>query len=497
MVATAAFPAPASADFSDRDYVKALKGDVSQAYISKVQLSRISGKLFFGWGRARRTAEGGFGGVIDIAISPDVFMQFYRTLVSEAGASLDGRVVTMIRDDGQILVRYPGFDGPPALVPPESPFFQAVRQNPNGGIYTNRSVVDQGAPERLFSFRKVPGHPIYTVAGLSLDTIVNGWRRSMMRYLAVGLPATAVLFLLTLATARGAGREEAALAKVRSEMERREQVEDQLRQAQKMEAVGQLTGGIAHDFNNLLTVIRSSIDQLRRPDLPEERRRRYIAAISDTTNRAAKLTGQLLAFARRQALKPEVFDAVANVEAIGEMVRTLTGSRIAVETRVSPTPLYIDADPSQFDTAIINLAVNARDAMNGEGRLVISVRAADAIPALRNRPAVLGPHVAVAVIDRGTGIAPEHLDVIFEPFFTTKEVGQGTGLGLSQVFGFAKQSGGEIAVESVPGRGTTFTLYLPRVTGPDRTVGRETPPARLAPQSGGREPGRPEPDRQE
>ena len=161
LVATAAFPAPASADFSDRDYVKALKGDVSQAYISKVQLSRISGKLFFGWGRARRTAEGGFGGVIDIAISPDVFMQFYRTLVSEAGASLDSRVVTMIRDDGQILVRYPGFDGPPALVPPESPFFKAVHQTPDGGLYTNRSVVDPGAPERLFSFRKVPGHPIY------------------------------------------------------------------------------------------------------------------------------------------------------------------------------------------------------------------------------------------------------------------------------------------------------------------------------------------------
>ncbi|GEP00281.1 PAS domain S-box protein [Methylobacterium haplocladii] len=243
-------------------------------------------------------------------------------------------------------------------------------------------------------------------------------------------------------------------------------IEEALRQSQKLEAVGQLTGGVAHDFNNLLTVIKSSTDLLKRPELSEERRIRYIGAISDTVERAAKLTGQLLAFARRQALRPEVFDAAQSVRSISEMVGTLTGARIQVTLSVPDEPCYIDADSSQFDTALVNMAVNARDAMNGEGRLTIGVACTAGMPAMRALPAVSGSFVAVSITDSGSGIAPAQLDRIFEPFFTTKGVGQGTGLGLSQVFGFAKQSGGEIMVESAVGRGSTFTLYLPRA---DRT----------------------------
>ncbi|KQO76332.1 PAS domain S-box protein [Methylobacterium sp. Leaf88] len=250
----------------------------------------------------------------------------------------------------------------------------------------------------------------------------------------------------------------------------RKALEEQLRQSQKLEAVGQLTGGVAHDFNNLLTVIKSSTDLLKRPNLAEERRTRYVDAISDTVDRAAKLTGQLLAFARRQALQPEVFDVGRGVASVSDMVRTLTGSRIQVETRVEPFrdgrgregPCLVDADPSQFDTALVNMVVNARDAMSGEGRLVIQVRPVGLVPAVRAHPAMRGDFVAVSVTDTGVGIAPDVVDRIFEPFFTTKGVGQGTGLGLSQVFGFAKQSGGEVIAESRLGEGTTFTLYLPR-----------------------------------
>ena len=238
--------------------------------------------------------------------------------------------------------------------------------------------------------------------------------------------------------------------------------EEALRQSQKMEVVGQLTGGVAHDFNNLLTVIRSSVDLLKRPNLAEARRQRYIEAISDTTTRAAKLTGQLLAFARRQALKPEVFDVVTTVADMSEMFATLTGSRIKIETRVFDEACFINADPSQFETALVNLAVNARDAMDGEGRLTLAVRATSQIPAMRAHGPVQGHFVAVSIADTGSGIAPQDIERIFEPFFTTKQVGQGTGLGLSQVFGFVKQSGGEVAVTSEPGQGTTFTLYLPR-----------------------------------
>ncbi|MGC5780257.1 PAS domain-containing protein [Methylobacterium sp. NFXW15] len=240
------------------------------------------------------------------------------------------------------------------------------------------------------------------------------------------------------------------------------QAEEALRQSQKMEAVGQLTGGVAHDFNNLLTVIKSSTDLLKRPGLAEERRVRYIAAISDTVDRAAKLTGQLLAFARRQALRPEVFDAAVSVRTIADMVCTLTGARISVRQHLSTEPCFINADPSQFDTALVNMAVNARDAMEGEGELTIGVHPVAGMPAVRAHAAVSGAFVQVSIQDTGSGIAPEKIGRIFEPFFTTKEVGQGTGLGLSQVYGFAKQSGGEIMVESEVGAGTTFTLYLPR-----------------------------------
>ena len=249
--------------------------------------------------------------------------------------------------------------------------------------------------------------------------------------------------------------------------------QDQLRQAQKMEAIGQLTGGVAHDFNNLLTIIRSSVDLLRRREVPEDRKRRYIDAISDTADRAAKLTSQLLAFARRQALKPEVFDAPERVRIVCDMVRTVVGSRVEMNFDIACDDCFIEADIGQFETALINIAVNARDAMEGEGTLTISARAVPEVPADPWHEALPGEHVAIAIADTGRGIAPELMAQIFEPFFTTKEVGKGTGLGLSQVYGFAKQSGGDIRVESTPGKGTVFTLYLPRIAAPERAAREE------------------------
>jgi len=254
--------------------------------------------------------------------------------------------------------------------------------------------------------------------------------------------------------------------RVIEEVAARFSTEEALRQAQKMEAIGQLTGGVAHDFNNLLTVIRSSADLLRRHELTEEKRRRYVDAISDTADRAAKLTGQLLAFARRQALKPEVFDAGARVRAIADMLRTVVGSRIELVVDAGDADCFVEADAGQFETALVNMAVNARDAMEGQGRLTIAIGPATNIPRVRGHGPAAGAFVAVTVADTGHGIAPDRIPHIFEPFFTTKEVGKGTGLGLSQVYGFAKQSGGEVAVDSRVGEGTTFTMYLPRVDAP-------------------------------
>ncbi|MCJ2122772.1 ATP-binding protein [Methylobacterium sp. J-077] len=241
--------------------------------------------------------------------------------------------------------------------------------------------------------------------------------------------------------------------------------EEALRQSQKLEAVGQLTGGVAHDFNNLLTIIRSSVDFLRRPDLPEDRRVRYMDAVSDTVDRAAKLTGQLLAFARRQVLKPTVFNVGDRLRGVADMLDTVTGARIHVVSEIPDEPCFVMADVSQFETALVNMAVNARDAMNGAGTLTLRLDNAGNLPAIRGHSAAPGRFACVSLTDTGSGIAPDQVSRIFEPFFTTKEVGKGTGLGLSQVFGFAKQSGGDVEVESEPGRGTTFTLYLPMIDG--------------------------------
>ena len=313
-------------------------------------------------------------------------------------------------------------------------------------------------------FFATPGMSEKIAEAFDLARLGQTWRNEVQ----LCLPSGDRFFDLAMRPVSGDARIVTAILAEAVDVTDRRRNEDALRQAQKMEAVGQLTGGVAHDFNNLLTIIRSATDFLRRRDLPEERRKRYIDAISDTVDRAAKLTGQLLAFARRQPLTPRVFNVSAQVASVANLIRPLVGGRIQIELEVEADQHFALADVTQFETALINLAVNARDAMNGEGRLTICVQAAGMIPAMRSHPPRQGHFVSVSVMDSGVGIAADRLEAIFEPFFTTKEVGKGTGLGLSQVFGFAKQSGGEIGVTSIPGKGATFTVYLPQAEeGPD------------------------------
>jgi PAS domain S-box-containing protein len=259
----------------------------------------------------------------------------------------------------------------------------------------------------------------------------------------------------------------------------RRQAEEALRQSQKMEAVGQLTGGVAHDFNNLLTIIRSATDFLRRRELSEERRRRYIDAISNTVDRASKLTGQLLAFARRQPLTPEVFDVGLQVEAIAQLIRPLVGGRIQIGLEIVDAECVAMADVAQFETTLINLAVNSRDAMADEGLITIRIEKADEIPASGIGGGREGKFIAISVEDTGAGIPPDQMTAIFEPFYTTKEVGKGTGLGLSQALGFARQSGGDIVAASTLRTGSKFTIYLPqaKLAGSPASVAATSPEA--------------------
>jgi signal transduction histidine kinase len=228
--------------------------------------------------------------------------------------------------------------------------------------------------------------------------------------------------------------------------------EEQLRQSQKLEAVGTLAGGVAHDFNNLLTVITGYTELAMMRNDPDDRLRKDLVQVIEASQRAARLTHQLLAFSRKQVLQPTVLDVNDVVETVVPMLRRLIGEHIRISVDTAPDLGTVVADRGQLEQVIINLVVNARDAMPGGG--TITVRTA--------REAEGGEaHVALAVSDTGTGIAPEVRDRIFEPFFTTKEPGKGTGLGLSMIYGIVKQSGGTIEVDTEAGRGTTFTVHLP------------------------------------
>ncbi|WP_143201685.1 hybrid sensor histidine kinase/response regulator [Bradyrhizobium sp. NAS96.2] len=444
-------PAP-DIDFSDRDYFRIHAERDIGTYIGEVLTPRppYQGARFFSVGRRRSNADGSFGGVIQASVLPEYFENFYARIGREPGSFL-----ALIRTDGAVLAHYPVVDHE-ARFEPSGPLGQQMAANPQAGTMTIRSPVD--GIERRMRYERLSEYPIYVSAGLETLAIRARWITTMAQHLIFGIPATALLFgLLVLAYQRTERLEEEASKRI--------EAEEALRHGQRLEALGQLTGGVAHDFNNLLTVIRASVDMLRRPDLPEPRRQRYIDAISNTVNRAAKLTNQLLAFARRQTLKPEVFDACQNVRTLSEMIATLIGSRIEITAQVPDQTCLVNADAGQFETALINMAVNARDAMDGVGRLTIAVRAVDKLPSESSTPPSPHGHVAVSVADTGVGIPQELFGRIFEPFYTTKEVGHGTGLGLSQVFGFAKQSGGEVTVTSEVGKGSTFTLYLPRVVG--------------------------------
>jgi len=263
------------------------------------------------------------------------------------------------------------------------------------------------------------------------------------------------------------------------DLSQRKETEKQLRQAQKMEAIGHLTGGVAHDFNNLLTAIQGNLELMAEYVVSGSEARRLLDAALGATLRGADLTQRLLAFSRKQTLRPEALDVNRLVSGMNELFAHTIGEDIQIELVLAGGLWRAVVDPSQLENALLNLAINARDAMPAGGKLTLetaNTRLDDAYADAHDevRP---GQYVMVAVTDTGTGIQPEVLEHAFEPFYTTKEVGKGSGLGLSMVYGFVKQSAGHVKIYSEVGEGTTVKLYLPRATGPDRELAAAEPRA--------------------
>ena len=446
----------------DRDYFRFLRDHpVETPYLTELVINRGSGTPTIYIAKRLSGRDGSFQGLLLGAIELSYFERLYASLNLEPGNS-----IALWRDNAELLSSYPNVGAGQRAAPDDVRSPDAMEFGVPGVSEKTWGFGGRMAPLSLVASQAVDGFPLRMNIGRSEVVILKDWRREVFAISSFVLVAIVCILAMMWALVRRFRAYE-AVAAAAGERERailaRQEVEEALRQAQKMEAIGQLTGGVAHDFNNLLTVIGSSVELLRRGNLSEERSSRYVEAIADASQRAAKLTGQLLAFARRQALKPETFDVAANVAGVGQMIDRLTGSRIEVITDLPGNPCHVHADTNQFDTAIVNLAVNARDAMPDGGRLSIAVRRVSDLPATATSPRRPGTFVSVAVSDTGLGIAPELCDRVFEPFFTTKGVGQGTGLGLSQVIGFARQSGGDVSLTSTLGGGSTFTLYLPLV----------------------------------
>jgi signal transduction histidine kinase/CheY-like chemotaxis protein len=329
------------------------------------------------------------------------------------------------------------------------------------------------------SITAIPASPANTVrstspitqGGQQIGTVYleidreSGARRIARYFLLIGLIVLAALVVISLGFAqsqlRRANRELEKRAEALSQanillgeqIEERAKAEDELRQSQKMQALGQLTGGIAHDFNNMLTIIQGSADMLCRPGLAEPKRIRFAQAIMQASTNAASLTSQLLAFARRQPLKPEQIEVNALIREMEELIDRAMDERIEVVTELCETSCMVEVDKGQLQSAILNIASNARDAMPEGGLLSVRTRL------LRAEGG--GAMTAIEITDTGKGMDAATVDRVFEPFFTTKPTGKGTGLGLSQVYGFASQSGGDVQVQSEVGGGTAVTITLP------------------------------------
>jgi signal transduction histidine kinase/CheY-like chemotaxis protein len=451
LVSNLAFPVPSWLDISDREYFRWHQAGGGGWYVSESLVSRVRGDPFFDITHARHGPDGEFLGVVSVSLRPDYFRDFYAELASAER----GLIVTLVRGDGALIARFPAVTEPGQRLPATTSLVPRMAAGETVGAGRAASPID--GQDRLIAFRKLDRYPLYVLAGIDVAVVLDNWYREVALLAALTFPTALGLLFVSWIALHRVRHELAAIAALRTESESRGRAERALRQAQKLEAMGQLTGGVAHDFNNLLMVVGNNVHLLKRlrPELDNDQR---LAAIARAVGSGEKLTRQLLAFSRRQALRPEVLRLQDVLPTRRDLIKPAVGSRVQIATEIEPDTAPIEVDPAELELAVLNLALNARDAMPAGGRLVVAARNARA-GELPSHQAT--PFVVLSVSDTGDGIAPELQERVFEPFFTTKPVGAGTGLGLSQMYGMCNQAGGSARIESAPGAGTTVRLYFP------------------------------------
>jgi signal transduction histidine kinase len=450
-------PAP-NESYADRDFIRAHAASDAEPYYGQVYESRFGAEPFFTVSD-RIVHDGAFIGVLEISVLPSNFFHFFSTL-----AYTPGQQFSLLRADGMFLARYPmAPPGAPTRLDDASGFRRAIAATPAGGFYTTVSEVDH--VERRYAARHLNGTPLYVTTGFATSAIRSDWLRDMAAHLIYGIPVTLFLFcslfLVLLRTQR-----------LYAEIDRRAAAEEALRQSQKLDAIGHLTGGVAHDFNNLLTIIIGNLEAAQRQlenwtEGAQAKLSRRLDSAMHGAQRAATLTKRLLAFSRQQPLNPALLDVNRVLNGLSDFLRRALGEDISLEIVGGGGLWTVEADAAELEAAILNLAVNARDAMPEGGKLTIEASNSylDEDYCRRHADVRPGQYVQIAVTDTGSGMPRDVIERAFEPFFTTKESGQGTGLGLSQVYGFVKQSGGHVKIYSEAGEGTTVKVYLPRFFG--------------------------------
>ncbi|MBS0561203.1 MAG: hypothetical protein JSR21_14240 [Proteobacteria bacterium] len=472
---SAGFPPP-QVGVSDRDYFRALRGHGPPLFIGQLVHGRVFADDIFNVAIRRSAPSGEFDGVIVVSALPSYFIQFWNHVDPRPGAAS-----TLIRRDGVILARDPPNSPQTPPLTATSAFLQAI-ESADSGFRRVRSSVD--GVERLFAFQKVEGFPVYVGHGDSVDEVLGVWRTHMARYGILFGAAALLLTTMAVITAWEARREAVALEKWRrtakelgEEIEHRAAIEEHLRQSQKMEALGQITGGIAHDFRNVLTVVMGTLELLK--DRVTASDAKLIRLATDAANRGMGAIKTMLAFARHHPLCVETLELNTVLDGMEPMLRQALGSGIPLKRERGAADCSVQADENQLELAILNICLNARDAMPAGGTLTLR---ADLRELTGDPAGLMGTFGAVTIRDTGTGMAAEVAAKAFEPFFTTKGPEKGTGLGLSMVHGFAQQSHGAATISSTAGRGTTVVLYLPaasagRTAGHTGRAGTATGPA--------------------